>query len=261
MMKRNIMLIIAYDGTRYKGFQRLGNEELTIQAKLEACLSKLLAESILVIGASRTDAGVHALEQVVNFHTENPMPVSEIQEALNRYLPEDIIVKSVFEVAATFHSRYWIQKKTYVYRIHTSPIPPLFERHYVYNLGQRLDLERMKKASQYLLGTHDFQAFTKRKTKKSTIRTIYSIDFVLEGSEVQIYLTANGFLYNMVRIIVGTLIEVGKGLRSPESICELLTNKVRSEAGYLVPSQGLTLYKNYFKREDEFFDQDFEESF
>jgi tRNA pseudouridine38-40 synthase len=246
-MKRNIKLVLAYEGTRYKGFQRLGQEELTIQAKLEACLSRLLEEEILVIGASRTDAGVHALAQIVNFHTTNPLSLDEIHQALNKFLPEDIIVQTIEEVDANFHSRYFIDQKTYLYRIHTASIPPLFERRFVYNLGKPLNLEKMKQAATLFVGTHDFQGFCKRKMKKSTIRTIYQVMFKQTESEIQVFITADGFLYNMVRIMIGTLIEIGLESREINTITEILEMGIRAEAGYLVPASGLILYENVLK--------------
>jgi tRNA pseudouridine38-40 synthase len=246
-MKRNIKLVIAYEGTRYKGFQRLGQDELTIQAKLESCLSRLLEEEILVIGASRTDAGVHALAQIVNFHTTNRLSLDEMHQSLNKFLPEDIIIQSIEEVDEQFHSRYFIDRKTYLYRIHTASIPPLFERHFVYNLGKSLNLDKMKQAAHLLMGTHDFQGFCKRKMKKSTVRTIHQMEFNQTNTEIEVYITANGFLYNMVRIIIGTLIEIGLGLREIETITEILELGIRAEAGYLVPASGLILYQNEVK--------------
>lgn len=245
-MKRNIKLTVAYDGTRYQGFQRLGHTDNTIQEKLEICLSRLLEEEIQVIGSSRTDAGVHALEQVVNFYTEHPMEVLEMKHHLNRYLPEDIVIKDSEVVPDNFHSRYWNEKKTYLYRIHTNQIPPVFERKYVYNLGKSLDVIRMRTAAALLIGEKDFQGFCNKNMKKSSVRSVDAIEIIQTETEVQVYLTANGFLYNMVRIIVGTLIEIGLHEREIGSIHEILDEKVRAQAGYLVPAQGLILYRNHF---------------
>jgi len=247
-MKRNIKLSVAYDGTRYKGFQRLSDNDNTIQNKIETCLSRLLDEEILVIGASRTDAGVHALDQIVNFQIKNEMNITEMQFNINKYLPEDIIIREIEEVPLNFHSRYWIEKKTYIYRIHTDRIPPLFERRFVYNLGKQLDVDKMKEASKLLIGKKDFLGFSKKNMKKSSVRNIYDIEFISTDTELQIFFTADGFLYNMVRIIVGTLIEIGIGQREINSINEIFLNGIRAEAGYLVPASGLFLYKNYFKK-------------
>ncbi|MDF2700603.1 MAG: truA [Haloplasmataceae bacterium] len=246
-MKRNIKLTIAYEGTKYLGFQRLGDSENTIQEKLEKCLSRLLEEEILVIGASRTDAGAHALDQIVNFHTYNQMELDDMLVNINKFLPEDIITSKIEEVSDSFHSRYWVDKKTYLYRIYTGVVPPLFERKFVYFLGKNLDINKMKKASQLLIGEKDFQGFSRKNTKKSTVRNIYNIEFKVIDNELQLYFTADGFLYNMVRILVGTLIEIGLNQREIESINEIFANGVRAEAGYLVPASGLVLFKNHFK--------------
>ncbi len=247
-MKRNIKLTIAYEGTRYKGFQRLGDEDNTIQEKIEKCISRLLDEDIKVIGASRTDAGVHALDQIVNFQTQNEMSMTEIQLNLNKFLPEDIIIRDIEEVQLNFHSRYWINNKTYLYRIYTDIIPPLFERNFVYYLGKQLDINKMKEGAKLLIGEKDFQGFCKKNMKKSSVRNVYNIEFVPTNTELQIFFTADGFLYNMVRIIVGTLIEIGLNQRDINSINEILSSGIRAEAGYLAPAQGLILYKNYFKK-------------
>ncbi|NLG82703.1 MAG: tRNA pseudouridine(38-40) synthase TruA [Bacilli bacterium] len=245
-MKRNLKLTIAYDGTRYNGFQRLGDTKNTIQEKLETCISRFLNEDIKIIGASRTDAGVHAYEQIINFYTNSDIDDTELRDNLNFYLPEDIVVTSVEDAPSNFHSRYWVVRKTYLYRIYTSPIPPLFERNYVYNLGKKLDVERMREASNLFIGEKDFQAFSKRNGKKDTIRTVYNLEIIETEKEVDIYITANSFLYNMVRIIVGTLIEVGLHKRELDSITKAFETCDRTLSGFTAPPEGLFLYKNYF---------------
>lgn len=245
-MKRNLKLTIAYDGTRYNGFQRLGDTNNTIQEKLETCISRFLNEDIKVIGASRTDAGVHAFEQIINFYTNSDIDLIELRDKLNFYLPEDIVVTSVEEAPINFHSRYWVVRKTYLYRIYTSPLPPLFERNYVYNLGKKLDVDRMKAASKLFIGEKNFQAFSKRTGKKDTVRTIYDIEIIETDKEVNIYVTGNSFLYNMVRIIVGTLIEVGLHEREFDTIIKAFETGDRTLSGFTAPPEGLFLYKNYF---------------
>jgi tRNA pseudouridine38-40 synthase len=238
---RNIRLDICYDGTRYRGWQRLANTDQTIQGKLETALSRILGENIEISGSGRTDAGVHAKGQVANFHTQSGMSCPEILEQLRKYLPEDIGILGVKDCADRFHARLNAKEKTYCYRIWNSESPCVFDRRYVYQLPEKLDLEAMEKAADHLLGEHDFSAFCGNpKMKKSTVRFIRSIELRRCGEELRIYYTGNGFLQNMVRILTGTLIEVGRGERSAESIPELFGLK-RSEAGFLAPAQGLCL--------------------
>ena len=240
-MSRNIRLIICYDGTRYKGWQRLSGTGNTIQGKLEQTLSRLLGESIDISGSGRTDAGAHAIGQVVNFHCESTMPCEEILSGLRRYLPEDIGIESCEETSDRFHARLNCKSKTYRYRIWNSEKPCVFQRRFVYVMPEKLDVEQMRSATRYLLGEHDFSAFCANKNmKKSTVRRIDSIQITREGEELVLTFTGNGFLYNMVRIMVGTLLEVGRGERKVDSIPALFGAK-REEAGYLVPAQGLCL--------------------
>ena len=216
---RNLRLDLCYDGTRYRGWQRLGDSDSTIQGKLEQALSRILGEPIEVSGSGRTDAGVHARGQVANFHCESTMPVEEILSSLRRYLPEDIGVIGCREVSERFHARLNARQKTYCYRIWNSDAPCVFQRRFVAVMPERLDLEQMRRGAEWLLGEHDFSAFCGNpKMKKSTVRTIYTIDIRKTGQEVQISVTGNGFLHNMVRILVGTLVEVGRGERSAESL-------------------------------------------
>ena len=240
-MMRNIRLDLCYDGSRYKGWQRLQGVDNTIQGKLEQTLSRILGEPIEISGSGRTDAGAHALGQVANFHCQSQMPCNEILEQLRRYLPEDIGIYSVKDVSERFHARLNAVRKTYRYRIWNSDAPCVFDRKFVYILPDRLDLEAMKKAAAYFLGEHEYSAFNaNKKMKKSTLRRIDAVEIRRNGEELELLFTGNGFLYNMVRIMVGTLIEVGRGERSADSIPALFGGK-REEAGYLVPAQGLCL--------------------
>ena len=238
---RNLRLDICYDGTRYRGWQRLPGREDTIQGKLETALSRILGEPIEISGSGRTDAGVHAKGQVASFHCESPMPPAEILANLRRYLPEDIGIYSCREVSPRFHARLNAREKTYVYRIWNSEAPCVFERRFVTVMPEPLDVEAMNRAGQQMLGEHDFAAFcTRAKVKKSTVRCITALRVVCIGNEIQITVTADGFLYNMMRILTGTLIEVGRGERSVESIPALFSEQ-RKSAGFLAPAQGLCL--------------------
>lgn len=238
---RNLRLDICYDGTRYRGWQRLPGREDTIQGKLETALSRILGEEIEISGSGRTDAGVHAQGQVANFHCESTMPVMEILENLRRYLPEDIGIYSCKDVSPRFHARLNAKEKTYRYRIWNSESPCVFQRRFVTVLPETLDIAAMQAAANFLIGEHDFSAFCgNAKMKKSTVRYLRSITIDRVGAELQLSFTGNGFLQNMVRILVGTLIEVGRGQRDPESIPLLFGGK-RAEAGFLAPPQGLCL--------------------
>ncbi len=239
---RNIKLTISYDGTRYRGWQRLSGVENTIQGKLESALSGILQEEITLFGSGRTDAGVHAKGQVANFHCQNQMPCQEILSQLRRYLPEDIGIESCSEAGERFHSRLNAVSKTYCYRVWNSDAPCVFERKYVYRLPEKLDDEAMKLAAAYFLGTHDFQGFCSNKHyKKSTVRTIYRFAVERLGHELRFTVHGDGFLYNMVRILVGTVLEVGMGRMEPGAVLTLLSEKNRALAGYTVPAKGLCL--------------------
>ena len=238
---RNVRLDICYDGTRYRGWQRLANTDNTIQAKLERTLSRILDEPIEVIGSGRTDAGTHARCQVVNFHCESMMPAEEILHKLRMYLPEDIGVYSCKNVSARFHARLNAKTKTYHYRVWNSEKPCVFDRKYVYVHTRPLDVPRMKQAAAYFCGEHDFSAFCANKNmKKSTVRYIEKFDITPSGDELVFSVTGNGFLHHMVRIMVGTLLEVGRGERDPDSIHKLFGGN-RAESGELIPSCGLCL--------------------
>ena len=238
---RNIRLDICYDGTRYNGWQRQTSHDNTIQGKLETALSRILGEPIEVSASGRTDTGVHARGQVANFHTGSGMECGEILAELRKYLPEDIGVYSCREVSPRFHARLNALEKTYQYRLWNSDAPCVFERRFVAVMEEHLDVQAMHGAAQLLLGTHDFSAFcANKKMKKSTVRRIDSLEIRVTGQELQFWVTGNGFLYNMVRILVGTLLEVGVGQRKAETVAQLFGGK-REQAGYLVPAQGLCL--------------------
>lgn len=237
---RNLRLDICYDGTRYRGWQRLPGMEGTIQGKLETALSRILQEPITLSGSGRTDAGVHAAHQIANFHCESPKSCQDILHELRRYLPEDIGIYSCQEASPRFHARLNATGKTYRYRIWNSEDPCVFERRYLWAMPDRLDVEAMDRAAQCLVGTHDFSCFCgNSKMKKSTVRRIDCISLTRQGQELLITVTGNGFLQNMVRILVGTLVEVGTGQRG-EKLDSLFGQK-REKAGFLAPPQGLCL--------------------
>ncbi len=243
---RNLRLDICYEGTRYRGWQRLSGTENTIQTKLETALTRILGETIEVSASGRTDAGTHALGQVVSFHCNSTMPTAEILESLRRYLPEDIGIYSCRDVSQRFHARLNAKTKTYCYRIWNSEKPCVFERKFVYVDSTKLDVEKMNSAAQIFLGQHDFSAFcAKKNSKKSTVRYIESFTVTRVVDEIRFQVTGNGFLHHMVRIMVGTLIEVGRGDREPDSIRDLFGAE-RSLAGVLLPACGLCLMEvNY----------------
>lgn len=239
---RNIKMVIEYDGSRYLGWQRQKSTDNTIQGKLESVLSIMTQEEVELIGSGRTDAGVHAYAQVANFKTACTMDLKAMQDYLNQYLPQDIVVKELAEVDERFHARYNAKSREYVYRIWNSPIPSAFERKYSYHVPFPLNLDEMRRAADKLLGTHDFIAFSSlKKRKKSTIRRIERIEIERNGSLVTVDIVANAFLYNMVRIMVGTLLEIGLGNQPAEYIDEIFEIGIRKEAGMTVPPQGLFL--------------------
>ncbi|MCD8115558.1 MAG: tRNA pseudouridine(38-40) synthase TruA [Oscillospiraceae bacterium] len=239
---KNYKLTIAYDGTRYRGWQSQGNTEQTIQGKLQALFSRLAGRETEVHGSGRTDAGVHARGQVANVKLDTAMTCQELKEYCNHYLPEDIGILDVTEAPERFHARLNAKTKCYVYRIWNSSEPCIFERRYVTRIPQPLDAEAMERAAGYLTGTHDFRSFCGlRRFKKSTVRTIYSIDIRRIGQELRITYVGNGFLNLMVRILTGTLVEVGLGQRPPESMPEVLAALDRDAAGKTMPPTGLCL--------------------
>ncbi len=244
-MKR-VRLVVAYDGTNYHGWQVQKNG-ITIESELNRCLSELLQEPIEVIGASRTDAGVHALGNVAVFDTESRMPAEKISYALNQRLPEDIRIQKSEEVAPDWHPRYCDSRKTYEYRIYRGEFPMPVKRLYALFTYRSLDVTKMQEAAQYFVGEHDFKSFCQVHAQvDSTVRTVYEMKVYEEGTDVVIRVTGGGFLYNMVRIMAGTLMEVGQGKRVPEEIAEIIEAKDREAAGPTAPAHGLTLIKYEF---------------
>ncbi|WP_265444278.1 tRNA pseudouridine(38-40) synthase TruA [Acetivibrio straminisolvens] len=240
---RNIKMTVQYDGSRYLGWQRLGDSDKTIQGKIEMVLSAMTGENIEVIGSGRTDAGVHAIKQVANFRTQSRMPLEAMLDYCYRYLPEDILIPDMQEVDERFHSRYNAKAKKYLYRIWNDKFHNPFYRKYTCHIPDCLDIDLMRAAARYLVGEHDYTSFTSLKSKKkSKVKKVYSIDIEMKDKMIDILFYGNGFLYNMVRIMTGTLIEVGLGKISPDSVESILRGKDRSLAGYTAPSNGLFLY-------------------
>lgn len=238
---RNIKLIIEYDGTEYKGWQKQPNR-LNIQGEIERAIENITGEKVELIASGRTDAGVHAIGQVANFKTNSKFPIERIPIAINSQVKNSIRIKNAEEVDENFHSRYNCKKKTYRYIIDNSPYGSAIYRNIVYHLPMKLDIEKMKKAIKYFEGEHDFKAFRSSGTSsKNSIRTIYKADLLIEGTTIGIELTGNGFLYNMVRIISGTLVDVGLGKIKADDIPEIIESKDRTRAGKTLPPQGLML--------------------
>lgn len=238
----NFKLTIQYDGAKYKGWQRLGNEENTIQGKIENVLSQMLGKKIEIIGSSRTDAGVHAITQIANFHTNASFTAIDIKNYLNRYLPHDISVSEVTLAPENFHARYNVTQKTYLYKIWNKDYSNPFMRKYSMHVKEKLDITKMREASQHFIGEHDFTAFSNAKSKKkSMVREIYSIDIATNEGFIDIRVKGNGFLYNMVRKIVGTIVAVGLGEIDAHCIHQILDSKERSQAGYIAEACGLYL--------------------
>ena len=243
-MLRNYKMIISYDGTRFYGWESQTTTDMTIQGKLQNVLSLMVNQEVKLIGAGRTDAGVHAKAMVANVNLGTEMTVEEIRDYMNQYLPDDICIEEVKIASDRFHSRYNAIGKTYCYTCYIGESKPVFERKYVYTPPEVPNVELMRKAAEYLTGEHDFASFcAKAQKKKSTVRNVDKIDIVEDGNYLRLTYHGNGFLYNMVRILTGTLLEVGFGKRTPESMIELLKAKNRKLAGYTAPPQGLCLVK------------------
>lgn len=244
--KKRVRMVVAYDGTKYHGWQ-LQDNGITIESELNRCLSALLGEEIRVIGASRTDSGVHALGNVAVFDMASRIPPEKISYALNQRLPEDIRIQKSDQVSLDWHPRYCKSRKTYEYRIYRGEFPMPVKRLYSYFTYHVLQVEKMRQAAGYLEGEHDFKSFCQTGAQvESTVRTIYNIQVEEQGADLVIRVCGNGFLYNMVRIIAGTLIEVGQGKRTPDSMGQILEAKNRSAAGPTAPAHGLTLVKYEF---------------
>ncbi|MGG5461551.1 tRNA pseudouridine(38-40) synthase TruA [Clostridium sp. B9] len=247
---RNIKMCLEYDGSKYKGWQKQnqkGSNVSTIQDKIEKVLSKMTGEEIQVIGCGRTDTGVHAKNYIANFKTNSFMTIDEMLDYINEYLPEDIRVKEMKDASERFHSRFNVKAKTYVYTIDNNKFKDVFLRRYAWHISEKLNLDEMRKASELLIGTHDFKSFTSLKGKgKSTIRTINSIDIEEKKGLVTLEINGNGFLLNMVRIITGTLVAVGLGELKASDVQNILEAKERAKAGEKAPAHGLCLLElNY----------------
>lgn len=255
---KNYKITIQYEGTRFQGWQRQTSTDNTIQGKIEAILSKMCGVPVEINGAGRTDAGVHARGQIANFKIDTDKSPAEIMEYLNLYLPEDIAVIDIAKAEDRFHARLNAKGKHYQYRFRMADTPDVFSRRYVcayteipkvgeiVNKERTLDVVAMRKAAELLSGKHDFKAFTSNhRTKKSTVRTI-DIRIKETPEEIIFDYTGDGFLYHMVRILTGTLIEVGEGKRTPECMENILQSEERANAGALVPAKGLTLLEVYY---------------
>lgn len=247
-MKR-VMLTVAYDGTGYHGWQLQPNV-ITVESVLNEKLSELFGEEIRVIGASRTDTGVHALGNIAVFDTNARMPAEKVSYALNQRLPEDIRIQKSIEVPIDFHPRHQNSRKTYEYKILNREFPQPIQRLYAHFTYVPLDIERMQKAADYFVGEHDYKSFCSVNTvAETTVRTIYALTVEKQDEMITIRVTGSGFLYNMVRIIAGTLMEVGRGNLEPENIPDILNSLDRTKAGPTAPACGLTLVK--YQYEDE----------
>ena len=239
----NIKIVIEYDGTRYSGWQRQKNAP-TIQETLETSIGEITGENISIIGSGRTDAGVNALGQVANFETKTKIPIQKLPYAINSKLPEDIVVKDAKMVPKSFHSRFSAKSKIYAYTIYNAPFPsPIFRKHSLY-ISSKLDIPAMAKAAEFLVGIHDFSAFKASGSPvKSPVRHIKRIEVTKNEAFIEILMEANGFLYNMVRIIAGTLLEVGMGKIKANDMSSILLSRDRKRAGKTLPPHGLSLLK------------------
>lgn len=243
---RNVKLTIEYDGTNYCGWQKQNNEK-TIQEEIEKAIYKAVGEVVEVIGSSRTDAGVHARGMVANFKTNATIPFDKFKYAINDKLPDDIAIIESEEVSEDFHARYDSKGKTYCYSIINRQQKPAIGRNYVYHFKWDLNIEKMREACKHFIGKHDFKAFRSLGSSvKTTERTIEELYIESEGEKINIFITADGFLYNMVRIIVGTLLKVGRGKIPVEDIEKIILLGDRKKAGPCVPAQGLILEKVYY---------------
>ena len=239
---KNYKIIISYDGTRFYGWEHQPNTDMTIQGKIETVLSRMTDCTVEVLGAGRTDAGVHARAMVANAKFETNLSEEEIRDYMNRYLPDDICIQDIRIASDRFHSRYNAVGKTYCYSCYCGKTKPVFDRKYVLTLEEKPDISLMQKAACHLLGSHDFASFCSNpRMKKSTVRIVDKIDIVSDGDYIRMYFHGTGFLQHMVRILTGTLLEVGFGKREADSIPELILAKNRSLAGFTAPAQGLCL--------------------
>lgn len=244
---KNFKLTLSYDGSRYSGWQRQGNTRNTIQEKLETTLTRILGQAIDCAGSGRTDAGVHARMQTVSFRAETRLTPEEILTLLRRRLPEDIGAEALEPAPPRFHARLSCTGKSYLYRVWNSPAPCVFERKYVSRVPEPLDTEPMRAAAAHLPGEHDFAAFATVRGKKSTVRRLDAIDISRTGEELRILLSGNGFLYNMARIITGTLLEVGAGRLPPDELPRILQSRDRRLAGPTAEAKGLCLWETRYE--------------
>lgn len=236
-----VRLTISYDGTNYCGWQ-IQNNGITVEEVINRELTDLLKEDIAIIGASRTDSGVHAVANIAVFDTNTKIPAEKISFALNQRLPDDIRIQKSEQVADDFHPRYCNSTKTYEYKILNRRFPDPLKRLYTHFVYMPLDVDKMKKAAKYIVGEHDFASFCSAGSQvKTTVRTVYTLDVSKENDIISIRISGNGFLYNMVRIIVGTLMKVGLGIYTPEHVKEIIDSKDRYAAGPKAPARGLTL--------------------
>lgn len=234
---------LAYDGTRYSGWQRLGGDEETLQGRIETVLSRLLDEPVEISGSGRTDAGVHARGQVASFHTQKRIPPEKLRAQLNHYLPGDITILNVAVAEDRFHARYHAVRKVYRYQVWNAPLQNPMERRYRHHVAEPLNLSAMEQAAQVLLGTHDFSAFTSMKSKKkSAVRTLEEITVSCDGPRVDLTFVGDGFLHHMVRILTSTLLEVGAGRLDAAAVHTILQGRDRSKGSPLLPPQGLILW-------------------
>lgn len=244
---KNIKLTIEYDGKRYLGWQRLGDSDKTIQGKIESVLHQMTGEEIEIIGSGRTDAGTHARGQVANFKSETSLSPDKILSFLNHQLPQDIVIKQVEIVPERFHARYNAKGKQYSYYIWNDAIPSAFKRQYSYHYIDELDHEKLLAACEKLTGEHDFIGFSSlKKSKKSTVRKLEAISFQQQDGMLEFKFVGNGFLYNMIRILMGTILEIGAGKMSLSQIDEIFEKKIRQEAGMTLPAHALFLDEVYY---------------
>ena len=247
---RNVKLVLTYDGAGFAGWQRQKNAP-SVQQALEEAIARVTGEQPTVVGAGRTDAGVHALGQVANFHTASRLSVAELHRALNGVLPETVAVLEAEEVAPEFHARFGATGKHYRYTIHNAPVRPVLDRHRVLHVRGRVNLTAVRRAARVLVGEHDFAAFTTHaREKENTVRRVEELSVRRNGERVMVDIIGNGFLYNMVRAIVGTLLDVGRGRLTSEGVACILASGDRRQAGPTAPAHGLCLMSVRYPDED-----------
>lgn len=243
----NYRIVLSFDGTRYFGWQRLKENDSTLQGKIEKCIFEMTGYKVDICGCGRTDAGAHALNYTANFFLKEELEPLYIKKYLNTYLPHDINISACERAPERFHARLNVRKKTYAYRIWNSEEHNVFEHRYLYEFPQKLDLSKMEEAKEFFIGTHDFAAFcSNKRCKKSTVRTIYDIEIIDSFPEIKIIYTGSGFLYNMVRILTGTLVEIGIDKKTSQDINKIFESKERINAGFTVPAKGLILTDVYY---------------